>query len=296
MCGNQTKLSHVAYGIPKKPGCYICTQCVGKSFERYKNSAQEARLSVLKLIYKAQTSHIGSNFGAIDILTVIFDKLDFDKDKFILSAGWKAASLYHFLWKRGRITKEQLESYCQKESPFIGLAEPIIPEIPFAGGSMGMGLPAAVGFALAKKLKNEPGYVYCLMSDGEMQCGTTWEAALIAQHHDLNNLIVICEVNGFQAMGKTKDILNTDPLKAKWTSFGWATEEVDGHDFEQIKEAIAPMQHSCTMRSCSCKKPRMVIANTVKGKGVPFMEKDNIWHYARVDKKTYQRARTALEE
>lgn len=294
-CGDRTTLTHVAYGIPKKPGCYICSPCAESSFNRYKDTAREARLSVLKLIHKAQTSHIGSNFGAIDLLTVVFDKLDFDKDRFILSAGWKAAALYHFLWKRGRITKKELDSYCQPGSKFIGLAEPIIPDIPFAGGSMGMGLPASVGFAMAKKMKSEEGRIFCFMSDGEMQCGTTWEAALIAAQHQTNNLVVIVDCNGFQAMGKTKDILSTDPLKKKWEAFGWNVEEIDGHDFEQIKEALRPPTHSCTLNSCTCRRPKVIIANTIKGEGVPFMEHDNLWHYAKIDQKTYRRARLALE-
>ena len=134
----------------------------------YENDALTARKRVLNLIYVAQTSHIGSNFSCIDLMTVLFDKIDLDIDKFILSKGWAAASLYYFLWKKGRITEEQLNSFCEEDSEFIGLAEPIHKDIQFAGGSMGMGFPAAVGFALAKKLKQEKGTVYCLMSDGEM--------------------------------------------------------------------------------------------------------------------------------
>ena len=119
----------------------------------YKEKATAARKKVLEMIYKAQVSHIGSNFSCIDILTVLFEKIDLDKDKFILSAGWKAASLYYFLWKKGRITKAELDSYCQQGSKFIGLAEPIHKDIIFAGGSMQMGTAAAVGLALSKKLK-----------------------------------------------------------------------------------------------------------------------------------------------
>src|SRR3990172_10103049 len=105
----------------------------------YTEQAKQARLKVLDLIYEAQTSHIGSNFSCIDILTVLFDQIDLDKDEFVLSKGWAAASLYYFLWKKGRITEEQLDSYCQPGSPFIGLAEPMIPDIQIAGGSMALG-------------------------------------------------------------------------------------------------------------------------------------------------------------
>src|SRR3989344_3863390 len=110
--------------------------------QNYKEIARQARIKVIELIWKAQTSHLGSNFSIIDILTVLFEKADLDKDKIILSKGWAAASLYYFLWRKGRITEEELNSYCRLGSKFIGLAEPVIPEIPFAGGSMGYGLPA----------------------------------------------------------------------------------------------------------------------------------------------------------
>ena len=201
--------------------------------DTYSQQAKEARLKVLDLIFNAQTSHIGSNFSCIDILTVLFDKIDLDKDKFILSAGWKAASLYYFLWKKGRITEEQLNSYCKDGSPFIGLAEPIHPDIPIAGGSMGLGFPMAVGLALAKKLKKEDGTIYVLMSDGELQCGTTWESALIAAHHNLSNLVVFVDNNGFQAMGRTDDILSCGfPTK------GLSAHAINGHDFLMIERAI----------------------------------------------------------
>ncbi|KKQ75768.1 MAG: hypothetical protein US98_C0060G0006 [Parcubacteria group bacterium GW2011_GWC1_38_6] len=132
----------------------------------YKKISTEARKKSLEVIYKAQTSHIGSNFSCIDLLAVIFEKINLDKDKIILSKGWAAASLYYFLWKKGRITEDELNSYCQPGSKFIGLAEPVIPEIPAAGGSMGFGLPFGVGFALAKKFNKEEEKIYVLMSDG----------------------------------------------------------------------------------------------------------------------------------
>ena len=256
--------------------------------ENYKKTATEVRKKVLELIYKAQTSHIGSNFSCIDMLTVLFEKADLDKDKIILSKGWAAASLYYFLWRKGRITEEELNSYCQPGSKFIGLAEPIIPEIPAAGGSMGFGLPFGVGFALAKKIKKEKGKAFILMSDGEMDCGTTWESALIAAHHKLDNLFVIVDFNEFQAMGKVKEILNIEPLKDKWKAFGWEVREIDGHNFEEIEKAL-------TEPTMEKEKPIAIIARTVKGKGISFMEGDNIWHYKAPSEEEYQRAMKELE-
>lgn len=234
----------------------------------YSQIAKESRLKVLELVYKAQTSHIGSLFSCADIFAVLFEKMK-EEDRFVLSAGWKACMLYYHLWRKGKITTEQLDSYCQEGSEFIGLAEPIIPEISFAGGSMGFGLPASVGFAMAKKMSGEKGRVYCFMSDGEMDIGTTWESALIASHHKLDNLIVFVDYNGYQAMGKTSDVLDLAPLYSKFTSFGWTVLNVIGHDYEQIEKAIDVTAH----------KPLVIICNTIKGKGVKFMEKNNLYHY-----------------
>lgn len=254
------------------------------SNKNYKKIAAEAREKVLELIYKAQTSHLGSNFSCIDILAVLFEKSDLDKDKIILSKGWAAASLYYFLWTKGRITKKQLDSYCMPGSKFIGLAEPILPEIPAAGGSMGFGLPFGVGFALAKKMKREQGKIFVIMSDGEMQIGTTWESALIAGHHRINNLRVFVDCNRFQAMGRTNEILNIEPLKEKWRSFGWEVREIDGHNFEEIEKSLL---------LSSGEKPMIIIAKTTKGKGWKKAENNNIFHYKAPSDQEYQEA---LEE
>jgi len=256
--------------------------------ESYKEIARQSRIKCLELVFKAQTSHIGSLMSCADIMAVLFEKIDLNKDKFVLSAGWKACLLYFHLWRKGRISEEDLNSYCMPGSKFIGLAEPIIPEIPAAGGSMGYGLPFGVGFALAKKLKKEKGKIYVLMSDGEMQCGTTWESALISSHQKLDNLVVIVDFNGLQAMGKVKEILNIEPLKDKWQAFGWEVREIDGHNFEEIEKSL-------TESALEKEKPIVIIARTIKGKGVSFMEGDNIWHYKAPSEEEYQKALKELE-
>lgn len=253
----------------------------------YNNIANESRIKCLELVYKAQTSHIGSLFSCADIMAVLFEKIDLNKDKFVLSAGWKACMLYFHLWRKGKITKEELDSYCQPGSKFIGLAEPIIPEIQIAGGSMGLGFPGAVGLALSKKLKKEEGTVYCLMSDGEMQIGTTWESALIANQHKLDNLVVVVDYNGLQAMGRTEDILDVKPLESKWKAFGWHTRFTDGHDFESIEE--------CLEFPSDLIQPKIVIAQTIKGKGVPFMMNNNLYHYKQLSETEYKEALACLK-
>lgn len=252
----------------------------------YKETARESRLKVLDLVHKAGTSHIGSLLGAADIFAVLFEKFDFEKDVFVLGKSWAAALLYFHLWKRGRITQEQLDSYCQEGSKFIGLAEPFGDKIfPFGIGSMGMGLPAAVGFALSKKRRGEAGRVYCLMSDGEMNVGTTWESALIAAMHKLDNLYVIVDVNGLQAMGKTEEILNVDPLWEKWEAFGWIAYECSGHNYADTETCLAAEKKGL---------PQVLLANTTKGKGVSFMEDRNVWHYAQVKDDDYKKAKKEL--
>lgn len=271
----------------------------------YEEIALDARRKVLALIYKAQTSHIGSNFSCIDILTVLFEHINLDRDRFVLSKGWAAASLYYFLWRKGRLNEEDLNSFCQHrvcgrcdkieeavctdcsgtrtvQSPFIGLAEPVHSDIVIAGGSMGLGFPGAVGLALAKKIKGENGIVYCLMSDGEMHIGTTWEAALIASHHNLDNLVVIVDNNELCGMGETSAILDIRSITNKWREFRFEVDEIDGHNFDEIQKIISA--------DTTNKMPTAMIANTVKGKGVPFMERDNLWHYAQIKEDDYTKA------
>jgi len=263
-------------------------------FTDYKKIALKARKTVLRLIYQAQTSHIGSNFSCVDILTVLYSIANIDKDlkeerdRIVISKGWVAATVYTLLAEKGIIPKEDLETYCQKGSKYIGLLEPYVRGVEAAGGSMGFGLPFGVGFALAQKLKKEKGKAFVLMSDGEMQTGTTWESALIAAHHKLDNLFVIVDVNELQAMGKVEEILNIEPLKEKWEAFGWEAREIDGHNFEEI-------ENSLTSPPLFKEKPRVIIAKTIKGKGVSFMEGNNLYHYKAPSEEECQRALKELE-
>ena len=261
--------------------------------EFYEKIAKEARLKILDLIHVAQTSHIGSNFSVIDIMAMLFENINLEKDKIILSKGWAAASLYYFLWRKNRITEDELNSYCMPGSKFIGLAEPIMPDIPAAGGALGYGFPMGVGFALAKKLKKEDGTIFVIMSDGEMDVGTTWESALIAAHHGLNNLVIIVDYNGFQAMGKKNEILNIEPLKEKWEAFGWDWCYMNGHIFDTEKSILNRKNLNWWIKKSPI-MPHIIIANTIKGKGVSFMQNNNDWHYLYIDDESYERAKKEL--
>ena len=259
----------------------------------YKKKANEVRKTVLRLIYEAQTSHIGSNFSCADILVVLYaianiDKdLKEDRDRIVVSKGWVAATIYVLLAEKGIIPKEDLETYCKEGSSYIGLVEPAVRGIEAAGGSMGYGVPFGVGFALAKKLKKEKGKVFVLMSDGELQIGTTWESLLIAAQHNLSNLVVLVDNNSWQAMGRTKDILNTEPVEEKVRAFGWNAHRIDGHNYEQIEQAV---------KSESANSPTFIVADTLKGKGVKRFEDNNMYHYKELSKEEYEEALRELSQ
>lgn len=247
--------------------------------------AREARRRVLEMIYEAQSSHIASNLSAIDFLTVLYERTHLDVDEVIISKGWIAASVYYFLSQKGVIPESDLDTYCKDGSKYIGLIEPTVKGVKCAGGSMGYGLPFGVGFALAKKLQKKPGHVYVVMSDGEQAIGTTWESALLAAHHNLRNLTVIVDANGFQAMGQVKSVLNIEPLGSKWSSFGWHASEIDGHNQGSFSRAL----------NIKDVRPKVIICRTIKGKGVSFMEQNGLlWHYKNVTKEDYEKAMLEL--
>ena len=259
----------------------------------YAQIAKEARIKVLDLIYKAQTSHVGSNMSVIEILTVLYSKvlnidksLSEDRDKFIASKGWCVATLYWFLSKKGILDwKEVYNKYCDGKSIYIGLAEKKVRGIEATTGSMGHGLPIGIGMALEAKKNNNKRKVYVLMSDGEQDCGTTWESALLGAHHKLNNLIVIVDCNGFQATGKINEVLKIEPLDKKWKAFNWDVRKIDGHNFKQIEKALLEPSN----------KPIVILAKTKKGSGISFMENNLDWHYRNISTKLFKRAKEELE-
>ncbi len=250
----------------------------------YANKAIQARKKVLELVHKAGTSHIASNFSVIDIATVLYENLK-NGDEVVWSAGWKAAALYYFLHKQGKITEEQLNSF--PNPPLLGLAETTVPGVWVNGGSVGHGLGVAVGMALGKKRAGEKGTIYCIMSDGELNEGSTWEAAAFAYKHCNENLRIIIDSNGWQAMGKTEEVLGIDAIRA-FEGFKWSVVEIDGHNYNQI-EAALNWKHPERIA------PIAIVAHTVKGKGVSFMENHLLFHYKHVEKSDYEKAMAELE-
>lgn len=246
----------------------------------YATLAREARKDILTLVHKAQTSHIASNFSIIDIATVLYENLK-PEDRVVWSKGWVAASIYYFNAKYGRGPKEALENF--PNEPYFGLAETTVPGVEVNGGSVGHGLSVAVGMALGKKRAGEPGTVYCIMSDGELNEGSVWEAAMMAGHHKLDNLVAIVDKNGWQAMGKTSDIANFRP-DSVFYGFGWFPDMGNGHNFHEIKWGLTE----------TVGKPKVFIAETVKGKGVSFMENHLLYHYKHVTDEDYEKAMQEL--
>lgn len=253
--------------------------------KNYKELAKQARLKVLELVYKAHTSHIASNFSVIDIATVLYENLK-PNDVVVWSKGWAAATIYYFLNKQGKLSDEDLAKF--PNAPFLGLAETTVPGVLVNGGSVGHGLPIAAGMAYAKKLAGNDGKVYCIMSDGELNEGATWEAIMLAAHLKLDNLVAIIDKNGWQAMGKTEEVINLNAVEA-FKGFGWLVQEIDGHNYHQIQTVIDNADSNAGF------PPYVIVAKTIKGKGVSFMENHLLYHYAHVDDEIYSKALSELK-
>ncbi|MBI5044787.1 MAG: transketolase [Candidatus Levybacteria bacterium] len=243
----------------------------------YASIAKEVRIKALDMIHRAQTSHIASNFSVTDMAVVLNENLK-PEDRLVWSKGWAAATTYILLARRGIIPESDLEIF--PKAPYINLVEIGVEGVETTGGSMGHGVPVALGIALGQKLAGTPGRVYCIMSDGELNEGTIWETVMIAPHHKLDNLTVLIDRNKWQAMGRTEDIIKLEPLEDKWKVWGWEVLRVDGHDYEALEKAILTNPSA----------PQVIICDTIKGKGVSFMEDSLVFHYKNVDDETYEKA------
>lgn len=234
------------------------------------------------MIYRAKTGHIGGSLSETDILVAIFYAIMKKGDKFILSKGHSTETYYSILADLGFFPKERLRDYCQFGSELIGHPSIDVPGIEVATGSLGHGLSIACGLAWAFKADGKTNRVYVLMGDGELQEGSVWEAAMFAATHSLDNLVAIVDRNMLQIGGCTEAIVKLEPLDERWRSFGWEVKETDGHNIEQLIETIGSLSFNM--------KPHLVIAKTVKGKGVSFIENNFRWHHGRLSDEEYQKA------
>lgn len=248
------------------------------TIEQLEEKSKEIRKDIIEMVYNAKSGHPGGSLSCTDILVAIFHEkmnLNLDNngnriDKFILSKGHCAPAYYAILASKGFIPHKDLKTLRKIDSYLEGHPSNKINGVDASSGSLGQGLSIANGMAIAKKLDNSEGKVYCVLGDGEIQEGQVWEACMTANKYKLNNLIAFLDYNGLQIDGNIKDVKSVDKLKEKFESFGWYVQEIDGHNFEQILSAIDNTNNS--------QKPNMIIAKTIKGKGVSFMENNASWH------------------
>lgn len=260
-------------------------------------NAKHIRKVILDMAYSGATVHIGCAFSIVELLAVLYrNHLQLDaanpamptRDYMVLSKGHGVMAQYACLHELGWLTNEDIAQYFKNGTRLKGLADAHVAGVEATTGSLGHGLSVAAGLALAAKLNKTNQTCYALVGDGELNEGAIWEAALLATHFKLDNLVVIVDKNGFQAMGTTNDVIALGNIEEKFRAFGFDAVTIDGHDEAAIDAAY---NNAKVNRNGS---PKAIVATSVKGKGVSFMEHDNIWHYTRLTPQTYSAAITEL--
>ena len=257
----------------------------------------EYRKKLLYYIKHAGAGHTGGSLSCLDIVSVLYNNVmnvrpenihDPMRDRYVQSKGHSVESLYVVLADCGFFPESDLGKLCSYNSHYVGHPTRKVNGIEQNTGALGHGLSVAVGMALAGKMDKRGYRVFTLLGDGELAEGSNWEAALSAAHYELDNLLAIIDYNGLQITGPTKEVCNTDPLEEKFLAFGWSVAHVDGHDFGEMEKVFktAPLTKG---------KPGVVIAHTVKGKGISFMEGEKKWHHGVPDDTLYQQAMDELE-
>ncbi|MBO0948610.1 transketolase [Fibrella forsythiae] len=256
----------------------------------------EYRRKILKYIVGANAGHTGGSLSCIDVLNVLYNNVlnvspetakSPTRDRYIQSKGHTVEALYVVLADQGFFPESDLETLCQYKSHYIGHPTKKINGVEQNTGSLGHGLSLSVGTAISAKLDDLDFRVFTLLGDGELPEGSNWEAALLASHYKLDNLCAIVDKNTLQISGPTADVCNTDPLDDKFDAFGWAVRHVDGHDFDALQAAFDALPFQAG-------KPSLIIAHTVKGKGVSFMENQLKWHHGVPNPAQYEQAMSEL--
>jgi transketolase len=231
--------------------------------------------------YESGVGHIGGNLSCLDLMLALHHRVMSPSDQFVLSKGHSAGAYYITLWTLGKLGEDDLRQFHKDGTRLSGHPPTAgIDDILFATGSLGHGLGLAAGLALAKRLKDEPGRVFCLTSDGEWNEGSSWEALIFARHQRLDNLTILVDLNGLQGFGATREVADLEPLAEKFRTFGLPTESIDGHDPEAIRRALGADRVG----------PNVVVARTVKGSGISFMEGRMEWHYLPLTEAQYRQA------
>ncbi|MBR1757472.1 MAG: transketolase [Lachnospiraceae bacterium] len=268
--------------------------------QELQRKANELRVDILRMIYKAKTGHIGGDNSIIDMITALYfkhmnispkqwEEKDPNRDRFVLSKGHAVEALYAALGDRGFFDKEEMiETFSQFGSPYIGHANNHVAGIDLNSGSLGHGLSLAVGMALAGKKDGRDYKVYCVMGDGEVAEGSVWEGAMAAGHYKLNNLIGIVDRNRQQISGTTEEVMTQDSQEERWAAFGWHVISIDGNDMDAVDAALTAAKEVKD-------RPVAIIANTVKGKGISFMENVASWHHGVPKEEQYEQAMAELQ-
>lgn len=258
--------------------------------------ARLIRRDSLEMICRARSSHIGSCFSIAEILAVLYGRILKiaplrpnwpDRDRFILSKGHACAALYSALATKGFFPRSWLKQFYADGSALPGHATRTVPGVEVSTGSLGHGLSLGCGMALAAQQSPAPFRVFVLLSDGECDEGSVWEAVLFAAHHRLDSLTAIVDYNKIQSLGHVSDVLDLAPFAEKWRACRWSVREIDGHNLEEIEEALSCVAFEAGTPSC-------IIAHTVKGRGVSFMEDRLLWHYRSPDDEEFARALAEL--
>ena len=266
------------------------------SIEEIKGIARELRRDVVKMTFTAGSGHPGGSLSELDILTSLYlgvmrhnpkDPKWPDRDRFILSKGHACPGLYAVLARCGYFPQEELSSFRKIDSRLQGHAHIMTPGVEMNSGSLGQGLSFAIGVALAANMDKRDHRVYTLLGDGECDEGQVWEAAMAAAHYKLDNLTALVDRNGIQNDRFTSQVMELEPLPEKWRAFGWATLEIDGHDISQVLDALKEAQNTKG-------RPTVIIAHTVKGKGVSFMENNPDFHGRAPTQEEYTKAMAEL--
>lgn len=266
--------------------------------EKLELKATQLRKDVLQVVYESKAGHIGGSLSSMDILTTLYYNVlnvnpnepnNPDRDRFILSKGHIAESLYCILADKGYFNKDKLKTYSKFNSTLIGHPNIKNPGVEINTGSLGHGLSISVGIALAGKKDKKDYKVFTLMGDGEQAEGSIWEAAMSAANYKLDNLVAIVDRNGLQISGATEDVMALEDLSGKWTKFGWNVIKVDGNSIEELLKVF---NYIPKVKD----KPTMIIAKTIKGKGISFMENNAKWHHGVPTEEQYVQAMKELEK
>jgi len=260
--------------------------------------AVEYRIKLLYYIKKANAGHTGGSLSCVDIISVLYNEIlntnpenihDPNRDRYVQSKGHSVEALYTVLADCGFFPESDLETLCQYQSHYVGHPTRKVKGIEQNTGALGHGLPVSVGMALAAKLDNREYKVYTLLGDGELTEGSNWEAALTAAHYKLDNLTAILDYNQLQITGNTSEVCNTDPVDDKFKAFGWSVSHVNGHDFKSMINTFnkVPFEKE---------KPNLVIAHTIKGSGISFMEGAKKWHHGVPSDELYKQAINELDQ